>query len=155
MRFLPGKGLFIALRWMQPDRGMMWQAENQNLARDFPAGTASRARRGRLHRAQGVFPVVVFQSFVRFLNNACSKKFSPLMPINCLINRRVKERKRQSDKKTKGQKPRKPLEEYGGCAAAVILPFWSYKSRLLTPNRQHPSCLLSEGCHSLQGDKQK
>ena len=25
----------------------------------------------------------------------------------------------------------------------------------LTPNRQHPPCLLSEGCHSLQGDKQK
>ena len=96
------------------------------------------------------------------------------MPINCLVNRRVKETKRQkdkeskrqrvketkrrrdkeskrksqSDKKKKGQrrKPRKPLEEYGGCAAAVMLPFWSYKSMLLTPNRQHPPCLLSEGC---------
>ena len=85
------------------------------------------------------------------------------MTINCLVNRRVKETKRrreeegkrQSDKKKKGQKPRKPLEEYGGCAAAVMLPFWSYKSKLLTPNRQHPPCLLSEGCHSLQGDKQK
>ncbi|MBS7395384.1 MAG: hypothetical protein KIG35_01705, partial [Prevotellamassilia sp.] len=90
-----------------------------------------------------------------FANNSCSKNknFSPLMPINCLINRRVKEtksqrdketkrqreeaRRRQSDKKKKGQrqKPRKPLEEYGGCAAAVMLPFWSYKSKLLTPNR--------------------
>ena len=126
-----------------------------------------------------------------FANNSCSKNknFSPLMPINCLVNRRVKEtksqkdkerkrlrvkksksqkvkelkrlrgkeRKRQSDKKKKGerQKPRKPLEEYGGCAAAVMLPFWSYKSKFLTPDRQHPPYLLSEGCHSLQGDKQK
>ena len=119
------------------------------------------------------------------------------MPINCLVNRRVKETKRlrvketkrlrvkesksQRDKETKRlrvkesksqrvkeskrqrveeskgerKKPRKPLEEYGGCAAAVMLPFWSYKSRLLTPNRQHPPCLLSEVCHSLQGDKLK
>ena len=102
-----------------------------------------------------------------------TKIFSPLMSINCLVNQRDKEtkrlrdkeikslrdveRKRQSDKKKKRQrkKPRKPLEEYGGCAAAVMLPFWSYKSKLLTPNRQHPPCLLSEGCHSLQGDKQK
>ena len=57
--------------------------------------------------------------------------------------------------KNEKRKPRKPLEEYGGCAAAVMLPFWSYKSKLLTPNRQHPPCLLSEGLHSLQGDKQK
>ncbi|MCI6069714.1 MAG: hypothetical protein MR710_06085, partial [Bacteroidales bacterium] len=62
---------------------------------------------------------------------------------------KVIKRKRGKDK------PRKPLEEYGGCAAAVMLPFWSYKSKLLTPNRQHPPCLLSEGCHSLQGVKQK
>ncbi|MDD7726396.1 MAG: hypothetical protein PUJ30_00640 [Bacteroidales bacterium] len=70
MRFLPGKGLFlfIALRWMQPDRGMMWQAENPELARDFPAGTASKARQSRLHQAQGFFPVFVFHSFVQFLN---------------------------------------------------------------------------------------
>ena len=78
------------------------------------------------------------------------------MPTNCLVNRRVeetksqrdketkrqrdKETKRQRDKESKGerQKPRKPLEEYGGYAAAVMLPFWSYKSKLLTPNRQHP-----------------
>ena len=46
-------------------------------------------------------------SFVQFLNNSCSrnKNFSPLMPINCLvncpINRRVKETKRGRDKKTK------------------------------------------------------
>ena len=72
-------------------------------------------------------------------------------------NQRDEESKRQRYKKKKGQRqePRKPLEEYGGCAAAVMLPFWSYKSKLLTPNRQHPPCLLSEGCHSLQGDKQK
>ena len=57
------KVLFIALRWMQPDRGMMWQAENPELAREFPAGTASKARQSRLHQAQGVFPVFVFHSF--------------------------------------------------------------------------------------------
>ena len=69
---------------------------------------------------------------------------------------REEERKRQTDKKKKGQrKTKKHLEEYGGCAAAVMLPFWSYKSKLLTPNRQHPPCPLSEGCHALQGDKQK
>ncbi|WP_235387305.1 hypothetical protein, partial [Prevotellamassilia timonensis] len=55
MRFLPGKDLFlsIALRWRQPDRGMMWQAANPELAREFPAGTASKARQSRLHQAQG------------------------------------------------------------------------------------------------------
>ena len=65
----------------------MWQAENPELAREFPAGTASKARQSRLHQAQGVFPVFVFHSFVQFLNNSCSKNkiFSPLMPINCLI----------------------------------------------------------------------
>ena len=57
------KGLFIALRWMQPDRGMMWQAENSELAREFPVGTASKARQSRLHQAQGFFPVFVFHSF--------------------------------------------------------------------------------------------
>ena len=62
------KVLFIALRWMQPDRGMMWQAENSELAREFPAGTASKARQSRLHQVQGVFPVFVFHSFVQFLN---------------------------------------------------------------------------------------
>ena len=62
------KVLFIVLRWMQPDRGMMWQAENPELAREFPAGTASKARQSRLHQAQGVFPVFVFHSFVQFLN---------------------------------------------------------------------------------------
>ena len=72
------KVLFIALRWMQPDRGMMWQAENPELAREFPAGTASKARQSRLHQAQGVFPVFVFHSFVQFLNisrASCSKKY--------------------------------------------------------------------------------
>ena len=70
MQFLPRKGLFlfIALRWMQPDRGMMWQAENPELAREFPAGTASKALQSRLHQAQGFFPVFVFHSFVQFLN---------------------------------------------------------------------------------------
>ena len=61
--FCREKVLFIALRWMQPDRGMMWQAENPELAREFPAGTASKARQSRLHQAQGVFPVFVFHSF--------------------------------------------------------------------------------------------
>ena len=56
------------MRWRQPDRGMMWQAENPELAREFPAGTASKARQSRLHQAQGVFPVFVFHSFVQFLN---------------------------------------------------------------------------------------
>ena len=51
---------------MQPDRGMMWQAENPELAREVPAGTASKARQSRLHQAQGVFPVFVFQYFVNF-----------------------------------------------------------------------------------------
>ena len=61
-------------------------------------------------------------------------------------SQRGKERKRQSDKKKKGQrqKLRKPLEEYGGCAAAVMLPFWSYKSKLLTPNRQHPRAFFQK-----------
>ena len=53
---------------MQPDRGMIWQAENSELAREFPAGTASKARQSRLHQAQGFFPVFVFHSFVQFLN---------------------------------------------------------------------------------------
>ena len=110
------------------------------------------------------FGFTLIVSLILYISRvSCSKnkKFSPLMSINCLINcpinRRVKETKRRRDKKKTGQrqKPRKPLEEYGGCAAAVMLPFWSYKSKLLTPNRQHPPCLLSEGCHSLQGDKQK
>ena len=69
MRFLPGKGLFlfIALRWMQPDRGMMWQAENPELAREFPAGTASKARQSRLHQAQGFFPGFCL-SFIRSIS---------------------------------------------------------------------------------------
>ena len=54
----------------------MWQAENPELAREFPAGTASKARQSRLHQAQGVFPFFVFHSFVQFLNISrvsCSK----------------------------------------------------------------------------------
>ncbi|MDD6500924.1 MAG: hypothetical protein PUF38_03375, partial [Bacteroidales bacterium] len=59
---------------------------------------------------------------------------------------RVKGTKSQRDKKKKGQrqKLRKPLEEYGGCAAAVMLSFWSYKSKLLTPNRQHPRAFFQK-----------
>ncbi|MDD6774396.1 MAG: hypothetical protein PUD98_02140, partial [Bacteroidales bacterium] len=71
------KVLFIALRWMQPDRGVMWQAENPELAREFPAGTASKALQSRVHPAQGVCPVFVFHSFVQCLNisrASCSKK---------------------------------------------------------------------------------
>ena len=46
----------------KPDRGMMWQAENPELAREFTACTASKARQSRLHQAQGVFPVFVFSA---------------------------------------------------------------------------------------------
>ena len=46
----------------------MWQAKNPEFAREFPAGTASKARQSHLHQAQGVFPVFVFHSFVHFLN---------------------------------------------------------------------------------------
>ena len=44
-----------------------------------------------------------------FANNSCSKNknFSPLMPINCLINRRVKETKRGRVKETKRQSDKK------------------------------------------------
>ena len=84
------------------------------------------------------------------------------MPINCLVNRRVEETKSQRDEESKRRrdkerkrgrdkvikrgkdKPRKPLEEYDGCAAAVMLPFWSYKSKLLTPNRQHPRAFFQK-----------
>ena len=52
---------------MQPDRGMMWQAENPELARDFPTGTASKARQSRLHQAQGVFPGFCL-SFIRSIS---------------------------------------------------------------------------------------
>ena len=93
----------------------MWQAENPELAREFPAGTASKARQSRLHHAQGVFPVFVFDSFVQFLNNSCSKKFSPLMPINCLvncpINRRVKETKRRRDEERKRRRDEETKDE--------------------------------------------
>ena len=67
----------------------MWQAENPELARDFPAGTASKARQSRLHQAQGFFR---FLSFIRSISEhfarlvSKNKNFSPLMPINCLIN---------------------------------------------------------------------
>ena len=86
---VPAGKRFISVYRLAMDatrQGMMWQAENPELAREFPAVTASKARQSRLHQAQGVFPVFVFHSFVQFLNNSCSKKFSPLMPINCLIN---------------------------------------------------------------------
>ena len=46
---------------------MMWQAENPELAREFPAGTASKARQTRLHQAQGVFLVFVFAPFSFYL----------------------------------------------------------------------------------------
>ena len=62
---------------MQPDRGMMWQAENSELAREFPAGTASKARQSRLHQEQGVFPVFVFHSFVQLMDINVSKKTVP------------------------------------------------------------------------------
>ena len=78
MRFLPGKGFVYRLAMDATRQGMMWQAENPELAREFPAGTASKALQSRLHQAQGVFPVFVFHSFVQFLNisrASCSKKY--------------------------------------------------------------------------------
>ena len=51
---------------MQPDKGMMWQAENPELARDFPAGTASKARQSRLHQAQVFFGFCL--SFIRSIS---------------------------------------------------------------------------------------
>ncbi|MDD6537799.1 MAG: hypothetical protein PUF26_01585, partial [Bacteroidales bacterium] len=59
------KVLFIALRWMQPDRGMMWQAENPELAREFPAGTASKARQSLCIKRKGFFR---FLSFIHSFN---------------------------------------------------------------------------------------
>ena len=85
------KILFIALRWMQPDRGMMWQAENPEFAREFPAGTASKARQSRLHQAARGFSGFCL-SFIRSISEHFArsvfrnKNLSPLMPINCLIN---------------------------------------------------------------------
>ena len=38
----------------------MWQAENPELAQEFPAGTASKARQSRLHQAQGFFRFLFF-----------------------------------------------------------------------------------------------
>ena len=68
MRFLPGKGFVYRLAMEATRQGDAVQAENPELARKFPAGTASKARQSRLHQAQGVFPVFVFHSFVQFLN---------------------------------------------------------------------------------------
>ena len=50
----------------------MWQAENPELAREFPVGTASKARQSRLHQAQGVFLVFVFApfSFYHFVSSS-------------------------------------------------------------------------------------
>ena len=50
----------------------MWQAENPELAREFPAGTASKARQSRLHQAQGVFLVFVFAPFSFYLFDSLS-----------------------------------------------------------------------------------
>ena len=47
-----------------------------------------------------------------------------------------------------------PLQRMG-LRPAVRLPFWSYKSRLLTPKLKVCQHLLTEGIHPLQGDKQK
>ena len=54
---------------------------------------------------QVTFPHCLINS-EQIANNSCSKNknFSPLMPINCLINRRVEETKRQRDKGTKSQR---------------------------------------------------
>ena len=42
-----------------------------------------------------------------------------------------------------------------GVALAVMLPLWSYKSELLTPNRKYTITFLAEDHHPRQGDKQK
>ena len=47
----------------------MWQAENPELARDFPAGTASKARQSRLHQAQ------VFSGFCLSFIRSISEQF--------------------------------------------------------------------------------
>ena len=106
MRFLPGKGFVYRLAMDATRQG------------DDVAGWKSGACSGisSRHSIKGssepfASSARVFSgfclSFVQFLNNSCSrnKNFSPLMPINCLvncpINRRVKETKRGRDKKTK------------------------------------------------------
>ena len=49
---------------------------------------------------------------------------------------------------------KKPLQRMG-LRPAVMLPLWSYKSKLLTPKPKACQHLLTEGIHPLQGDKQK
>ena len=85
--FCREKVLFIALRWMQPDRGMMWQAENLEIAREFPSRHSIKGSSEPFASSARGFSGFCL-SFVQFLNNSCSKNknFSPLMPINCLIN---------------------------------------------------------------------
>ena len=55
----------------------------------------------------------------------------------------------------KKQKPEKPLEENGGKAPGDILPLWTNKSKLLMPKSKACHHPLSEGSHTLQGDKPK
>ena len=42
-----------------------------------------------------------------------------------------------------------------GDALAAMLPPWSYKSKLLSPNRKHTTTFRTEGHHPRQGDKQE
>ena len=69
------------LAMMQPDRGMMWQAVNPELAREFPAGTASKARQSRLHQAQGFFR---FLSFIHSFHS-----LHPFHPFDSCSNNRM------------------------------------------------------------------
>ena len=59
------KVLFIALRWMQPDRGMMWQAENPELARNFQPAQHQRLIRAVCIKRKGFFR---FLSFIHSFN---------------------------------------------------------------------------------------
>ena len=127
---------------MQPDRGMMWPAENPELAREFPAGTASKARQSRLHQAQGSFPVFVFHSFVQFLNI----QKSPVLLVQW-------SRDEFATYSTLLQLIRCgfALDEFTDKMQFLLGKGFVYRLAM-DATRQGG---LSEGCHSLQGDKQK
>ncbi|MDY4565055.1 MAG: hypothetical protein SPE13_06465, partial [Alloprevotella sp.] len=57
--------LFIALRWMQPDRGMMWQAEIRSLLGDFQPAQHQRLVRAVCIKRKGFFR---FLSFIHSFN---------------------------------------------------------------------------------------
>ena len=55
----------------------------------------------------------------------------------------------------KDKNHKNPLKRMGGKAPGASLPLWPYKSKLLTPKPKACHHPLSEGKHSLQGDKHK